>query len=52
MSQSPLDAHETKLSAIIDNAARNRMALKDVRIRISVLLASLSGAQESELEDG
>lgn len=51
MSQVPLDAHETKLSAIIDNAIRNSMGVANIRSRISVLLGSLRGAEESESED-
>ncbi|EOE2154594.1 hypothetical protein ACT5NI_003211 [Klebsiella pneumoniae] len=43
MSQAPLNAPETKLSAIIDNATRNRMGLTEARSRISVLLESLRG---------
>ncbi|HHN8585132.1 TPA: hypothetical protein ACRR1L_001283 [Klebsiella quasipneumoniae] len=51
MSQVPLDAPETKLTAIIDNATRNRMGLTEARSRISVLLGSLRGAQENDSED-
>ncbi|HBY7464175.1 TPA: hypothetical protein MI660_06610 [Klebsiella pneumoniae] len=51
MSQVPLDAPETKLSAIIDNAIRNSMGVANIRSRISVLLGSLRGAEESESED-
>ncbi|MGS7388529.1 hypothetical protein [Klebsiella pneumoniae] len=45
MSQAPLDAPETKLSAIIDNAIRNSMGVANIRSRISVLLESLRGMQ-------
>lgn len=45
MSQAPLNAPETKLTAIIDNATRNRMGLAEARSRISVLLDSLRGTQ-------
>ncbi|WP_435350501.1 hypothetical protein [Klebsiella quasipneumoniae] len=45
MSQAPLNAPETKLSAIIDNATRNRVNLAEARSRISVLLESLRGVQ-------
>lgn len=51
MSQVPLDAPETKLSAIIDDAIRNSMGVANIRSRISVLLGSLRGAQENESED-
>ncbi|BBR20128.1 hypothetical protein AB0030_24780 [Klebsiella variicola] len=51
MPQVNLNTPETKLSDIIANADRNRTGLKDVRSRISALLGSLRGAQESELED-
>lgn len=34
MPQAPLNAPETKLSAIIDNATRNRMGLTEARSRI------------------
>lgn len=51
MSQAPSDAPETKLSAIIDNATRNRMGVANIRSRISVLLGSLRGAEESESEE-
>lgn len=51
MPQVNLNTPETKLSDIIVNADRNRTGLKDVRSRISALLGSLRGAQDSELED-
>ncbi|MCT7322275.1 hypothetical protein [Klebsiella quasipneumoniae] len=51
MSQVPLDAPETKLSAIIDDAIRNSMGVANIRSRISVLLGSLRGAQENDSED-
>ncbi|HCM6828462.1 hypothetical protein [Klebsiella quasipneumoniae] len=51
MSQATLDAPETKLSAIIDNAIRNSMGVANIRSRISVLLGSLRGAEESGSED-
>ena len=43
MPQAPSNAPETKLSAIIDNATRNRMGLTEARSRISVMLESLRG---------
>lgn len=51
MPQVNLNTPETKLFDIIVNADRNRTGLKDVRSRISALLGSLRGAQDSELED-
>lgn len=51
MSLAPLDAPETKLSAIIDNAIRNSMGVANIRSRISELLGSLRGAEGSESED-
>lgn len=51
MPQVNLNTPETKLSDIIVNADRNRTGLKDVRSRISALLGSLPGAQDSDLED-
>ncbi|HBW1846348.1 TPA: hypothetical protein N3414_005180 [Klebsiella quasipneumoniae subsp. quasipneumoniae] len=51
MPQVNLNTPETKLSDIIVNADRNRTGLKDVRSRISALLGSLRGAQDSDLED-
>lgn len=50
MSQVPLDAPETKLTAITDNAIRNSMGVANIRSRISVLLGSLRGAEESGSE--
>ncbi|ENO4066521.1 TPA: hypothetical protein ACNH3S_000773 [Klebsiella pneumoniae] len=51
MSQVPLDAPETNLSAITDNAIRNSMGVANIRSRISVLLGSLRGAEENDSED-
>lgn len=51
MPQVNLNTPETKLSDIIVNADRNRTGLKEVRSRISALLGSLRGAQDSDLED-
>ena len=51
MSQTPLNAPEIKLHAIIDNATRNHLGLTNIRSRISVLLGSLRGAEESGSED-
>ncbi|CAM7501067.1 hypothetical protein KLPMMA068B_21805 [Klebsiella pneumoniae] len=52
MSQTPLNAPEIKLHAIIDNATRNHLGLTNIRSRISVLLASLRGAPpENNMED-
>lgn len=51
MSQVRLDAPETNLSAITDNAIRNSMGVANIRSRISVLLGSLRGGQENDSED-
>lgn len=52
MSQAPLNAPETKLSAIIDNADRNRVGLTEARGRISALLESLRGMQPQTKDAG